>query len=159
MLTINEAWEILSNPLLRSKYDRARQANASTATMTEAVTDVQNARRRAENYPRKWADFQKWMDSVLDDFSGAEYSARSGLYGVRWPSAKNSISGKLFIIIGGIAGFIIGILLLAALEMVLEIRISDIHPLGAALSMVFAALGAWVGRVIHGLIGSALKHN
>src|SRR5208282_2628566 len=50
MLKINEAWEILSNPVSRSKYDLARQANASTATMTDAASDAQNARRRAENY-------------------------------------------------------------------------------------------------------------
>lgn len=149
MVMLNEALAILSNPALRSKYDLARQANATTVMMAAAANDSQNARRGAGDYPRKWADFQKWMDSILNDFTSAEYDSTAG----GWPTARKTISGWVFIIVGGIAGFIAG--LLAAVV----IGIKDASGFGRMWCMAFAIGGAWVGRWIHGLIGSALKNS
>lgn len=147
MAMINEAWEILSNPALRSRYDLARHASATTAMMAAAADDSQNARRRADDYPRKWVDFQKWMDSILNDFTSAEYNSTAG----GWPTAHKTFSGWIFIIIGGIAGLIVGALLAVV------VGIKDASGFGRMWCMAFAMGGAWAGRVIHGLIGSALK--
>ncbi len=156
MVAINEAWEILSNPALRSKYDLARQANASTAAKTEAATAAEKARRSAEDYPRRWADFQKWMDTILGDFTGAEYGKRNGFLAtsIGWPTARKSVSGRVFIICGGILGFIVGFVFDAIIQELFGIKG------GGGLSylvFVFAALGAWAGRAIHEQIGASLK--
>ncbi|MBF2046245.1 MAG: J domain-containing protein [Leptolyngbya sp. IPPAS B-1204] len=69
---LNEAWEILSDPKRRQRYDVVRRDTASLSIQTAAAADAQQARQQAEQYPRHWADFEAWLDGVAQDFHRAE---------------------------------------------------------------------------------------
>jgi curved DNA-binding protein CbpA len=70
MILINEAWQILSNPTTRSHYDFARRNQTDLSAQRTASEEAENAKRKAQTYPRNWADFQTWLDSILKDFRG-----------------------------------------------------------------------------------------
>jgi DnaJ domain len=96
MLRINEAYGILSNPVLRQHYDQARVDQSNQSAQQQAWTDATQARQQAGHYPRQWGDFETWL---AKDFTGAEY----GKWG--WvPTVGNSGSGTMFIL----AGFVFG---------------------------------------------------
>jgi curved DNA-binding protein CbpA len=68
MLLINEAWKILSDPEQRQRYDAARLNTTNLHIQAAAAEDAQKAHQQAEQYPRRWAEFEVWLDSVLKDF-------------------------------------------------------------------------------------------
>ncbi len=105
MRRLLEAWHVLRNPDSRQAYDEflEQQGDQSAALSTF----VAHARTTADQYPRRWFDFEKWMNGFLDDFTKAEYGwAQSGIF--QAPTAKNSVSGKVLIFIGCALGLIIG---------------------------------------------------
>jgi hypothetical protein len=105
MLLINEAWEVLSNSTLRTRYDEARREGNSAAAQEAAAADARSARGRAGSYPRKWADFEKWLEKNRLDFAGAEYAFhKNAWWPGLWPNAGKSVSGYAFIAIGGLLG-------------------------------------------------------
>ena len=149
MLRLNEAWEILRDPVSRRAYDEwlTQQGVQSSAISTA----VQRARTTADQYPRRWVDFEKWMNGILDDFTKAEYGEVHYAGPINFPTAKNSISGTLLIIFGGIAGFIVGTMLgMAAKE-------AGIRLPGLLFAMGCAMIGAFVGAGIHQAIGFGIK--
>ncbi|MGA3180223.1 MAG: J domain-containing protein [Verrucomicrobiota bacterium] len=97
MLLINEAFQILSNPETRSRYDAVRTGQASQ----QADADRNRARESAGNYPRDWTSFQTWLDAIYNDFARANYNPHE-------PVGK-SVSGQTFKFIGGFTGLMVGI--------------------------------------------------
>ena len=147
MILINEAWEILSDPVKRQHYDYARANRYNRKAQQTATVDAAQARQRAQEYPRKWVDFEAWLNRFSDDFTTATYSSVKGPWGTRWPTAGSSISGWMCIIIGGILGLVfVGIPL-----------VKDSHIHGGFAGLMAVGLptlgGAWLGAVIHAGIG------
>jgi hypothetical protein len=68
MVLVNEAFQILSNPITRARYDAARLNFENEEYVREAETNSKEAREQAEQYPRDWDEFETWMDSVINDF-------------------------------------------------------------------------------------------
>jgi hypothetical protein len=154
MLRLNEAWEILKNSDTRRDYDEwMKQQGVQSTAITTAV---QRARSTAPNYPRRWADFEKWMNRVLDDFTEAQYGSTE-----RWgfPTAKNSISGSVFIFVGGAIG---AVLMMAAVPFVVQIPTlwggepKAIVPF-PILVVAFVGGGCGVGMLLHKMIGAGIK--
>jgi hypothetical protein len=108
MLLLNEAWEILSNPTLRARYDRMRTNAGSAEFAKDAADDAQHARDRARHYPENWKDFEQWRRFLRQDAAQAEYASARAL----WPTAGRSISGHACIVAGGILGPVLPILVL-----------------------------------------------
>lgn len=107
MVLVNEAWEILSNPELRQRYDEARAEPANLSVQTAAAKDARQARQQAEQYPRRWADFEAWLNGVAQDFTRAEFKPVGGFGPASaFPKAGKSVSGWLFILIGTALGFV-----------------------------------------------------
>jgi hypothetical protein len=149
MLKVNEAFEILRNPETRSNYDRAWSNQADNAAQNQFSSDAARARDTAENYPRNWNEFESWLARVTKDFTSAEYGKWQG-GGLYVPTAKNSTSGKLFIIAGGAVGFFIAAAMFA----------EDARGSSALMRVVGLggiAAGAFIGKVIHQAIGDSLK--
>jgi len=73
MVRVNIAWEILSNLDARRAYDNVRAKRADAAAQAAWSKRAADVRRQAEVYPRKWADFERWMHNVADDVRRAEY--------------------------------------------------------------------------------------
>jgi hypothetical protein len=99
MLEINEAFEILGNSELRRRYDEARRDETKEAAQQSAGKDASEAKRRAENYPRDWNEFDAWLESLAKDIQGAKYG-QAGMI----PTVQNSSSGCLLWVIGAVIG-------------------------------------------------------
>jgi curved DNA-binding protein CbpA len=56
MVLVQEAWEVLSDDGRRARYDASRTAASTVASRKAAAEDTRDARRRAERYPRGWAE-------------------------------------------------------------------------------------------------------
>jgi hypothetical protein len=139
MLQINEAYEILSNPVSRRHYDEARANQYNQAAQQQAQADTSQARHHAEQYPRQWTDFESWL---ARDFTEAQY----GNWG--WiPTARNSGSGVLFTIIGLAGGITIAVVMAEAGNL----------PRGPATVMCGGALGGLLGQWIHRQIGKSMR--
>lgn len=152
MALINEAWLTLTNPDKRRTYDAGRQSHSGAAAQAAAAEIWQQARDASTDYPRRWQDFEGWLDAVTRDFSGATYSKASGPRGIPMPTADNSVSGTAFIIAGAAVGAGIAILFLY------RRLTSGGSFLGAP--MIFGLLvagGAWVGRSIHGAVADVFR--
>jgi len=151
MVLVNEAWEILSNPEMRQAYDEHRGHVRS-----EQPDDFEETRRaaqkKANEYPRDWSAFEKWMNGLAEDFTGAKFQSKE-VMNITWPSANESVSGWLFIIAGGILG-----LYLAGPYLPTNPKTSGIMP---RILLVIAALpicaGAWVGVLAHQALGYVLR--
>jgi len=85
-------------------------------------------------------------NGVLDDFTKAEYGKVHYAGDINFPTAKNSISGKIFIFVGGIAGFALG----GMLSMAIGLH-NLLVPMGGAM------IGAFVGSGIHKAVSSGIK--
>lgn len=135
MLEINEAFEILSNQITRDEYDRACRDRLDVVSNLAVIEKAHRARQQAEVYPRRWADFEKWMDSVTTDFKRAEYAQSNGM-----PTAGSSITGWLFIGVGFLGGF----------GLYNVFGLGD-HPGYFSRLLLFALVGggAWLGRLVH----------
>jgi len=99
---------------------------------------------------------------IINDFTNAEYNwSQNGL--MSFPTAKNSVSGKIFIFIGCIAGLIIiGNLIFFLRDLLwnawfpLKEHSSNTFP--AMLSVALGLpIGGTVGKVIHFTISSGIK--
>ncbi len=101
MLEINEAFEILSDPIKRNHYDQVRARSADEATRQTANAEANRARQDAPNYPHDWAGFESWLDGLTKDFANAKY----GKDGVM-PTVEGSTSGGIFMGIGALVGLI-----------------------------------------------------
>ena len=73
MLMVNEAWEVLSNLELRSRYDAARTNTTDRTAQQAAEADAQAARQRAEQYPPRWKEVEAWLNGLAGDFTIAKH--------------------------------------------------------------------------------------
>ena len=154
MIHLNEAWEILGDPASRARYDAASLSPHHPDLDELARDDAQNANERAQNYPRQWGEFERWLNGVLADFEKTEFQEGKGhsIFGLIPES--NTLSGNAFIVIGGIVGCVL--LFYPALELVRGIFGPRARlPLIAAVVVPFA-LGGWIGALIHKAVGGAL---
>lgn len=172
MILVNQAWEILSNPEFRQHYDTARNQAESLAAQKTAEADAQTARQRAENYPRQWKDVEPWLNDILKDFVNAKYGSSklpSGSFSscYSFPTAGDSISGWLFILIGAALVLFGGIYFLDndiwGKDLSSWIRSNGKyfkHPI-IIIPLLLAPLwvGAWAGVWIHMLISEVLKNS
>lgn len=165
MVLLNEAWEILSDPERRQRYDAVRRDTASLSVQTAAAADAQQARQQAEQYPRRWADFEAWLDGVAQDFHRAEFKRVGGWHILSsFPTAGKSVTGWLFILIGAVLGFVFLTLVLLFFGVGPEFfRYSPFNFWQNSLKRIlFAAsvvMGGWVGAAVHQMITSAIKQS
>lgn len=141
MVLVNEAWEILSNPSKRNDYDQTRKSPQDKAAASRHETNKRNASREAQNYPRQWKNFEKYVDSLIQDIKDTSYTyTYQKLIGV-YPTAENSDSGTIFII----AGSVLGIILLSPMFIS-----SASTPKFFLISITIPAMiGAWLGMFLH----------
>lgn len=142
MKLLNEAWQILSDPERRREYDAVRGGRADAETQEHFRRSTKTARECSTQYPSQWADFERWFQSVVNDFSTADY-------GDSWDTLeiKNSRSGWAFVKLGTICGGLFGIYLF--------FNSFDSFFARARRIAFCAGLGALVGKGLHYLIGSA----
>ncbi len=148
MCRLNEAWEILRDPATRRAYDEfLAQQGAQSTTLSTAV---ERAKSAANQYPRHWADFERWMNGFLNDFTKAEYGwSNDGIY--QFPTARNSVSGKVFIFIGCFVGFLISGVVWQSLK-------GSPYYNGARIIVIFGiAIGGFVGMLVHLAISSGIN--
>ena len=100
MVRINEAWEVLSNPELRSQYDESLKNGDINGDQ------FAGARRRSQNYARDWKSFDSWLSSIERDFASAKFGSRK-VFGMEMPTASGSISAWIFLITGGLMGLLL----------------------------------------------------
>jgi len=141
MVQLNEAWEILSNPITRANYDASRLHAENTEYVRKAETESKEARFKAEQYPRDWEEFETWMDkmlnAVVNDFQKAEYGE---MWDGKIPTAGQSFTGWIFIAAGAVLGFFVLSLILSGINY--RGRIYPFH-------FLFIFGGAWLGKVCH----------
>jgi len=153
MLVVNEAWEILSDPDLRRRYDEARAQTTNPSAQTAASTDADKARQLAGQYPARWADFEAWLNGVASDFSEAQHGSTRLFGDFYFPTIDNSLTGCLFIALGAIlAGVVISTTLAGICK---EAGIKG--PIALALILGPVIAGAWAGAAIHQWIGDEIK--
>lgn len=151
MVLVNEAWEILSNAEMRQAYD-AHRANVRNERQDDFEETRRTAHRKANDYPRDWSTFEKWMNGLAKDFTEAKFEAKEAM-SISWPNAKDSFSGWLFIIGGGILGFY-----LAAPFLPVNPKPSGIMPrIILVLAAVAVCGGAWIGVLAHLGLGYVLR--
>ncbi|MEA3428092.1 MAG: J domain-containing protein [Thermodesulfobacteriota bacterium] len=156
MVLVNEAWAILSNPMTRRHYDFACRNRSDYVAQRSVREDAQAARQKAQEYPRKWPDFEVWLDRLFRDFTEVNYGTTEGA-GITWPTAGRSVSGWLLIIAGGLAGGIFGVCVGSYIIFSLGLGIDDgADKPGAFLSLLSTAGGAWLGALLHKRIGKFL---
>ncbi len=150
MVLVNLAWEYLSDPMSRQRYDEARTGNSSMATQAASAADATKAHDRAQRYARSWADFEKWIDTVAD----TPFSGVSGPFGIPWPNAANSASGWCFIIVFGAFGLLFYFTYF-------ENRIGSggfVAFTAMYLMMAISIASAWCGVLCHQWIARFLQH-
>lgn len=167
MVLVNEAWEILSNPELRLRYDEAYRHFSDAAAQQTAAADAREARHRAESYPRSWQEVENWLKCVAGDFTMAEYSqfrlkAFGPMFGeFQFPSAGKSLSGWVFIAVGAVLGLVFfNKVMHDSVEKWLVIgfpvkRARDL--VGAMIALIPVLGGAWAGAGLHWWIGDEIK--
>ena len=135
MKLVIEAWEILSQPATRRRYDEARRGGESNANYKSAESDASRG-EKATTYPNKW-----------EDFAAAQYGMSKDGW---WPTVSGSSSGRIFIAIGG--GF--GVIASYVLEQIN-------HPKSAPLGqyILLALGGIWLGRWIHEAVALQFQKN
>ena len=176
MVRINEAWEVLSNPELRSQYDESLKNGDINGDQ------FAGARSRSQNYARDWKSFDSWLSSIERDFASAKFGSRK-VFGMEMPTASGSISAWVFLITGGL----MGLLLWAAIYVSAteawkpkdEARTQSTsmfqqgidfrkkqnkrpNPLSVRITMLtlFASVagGAWIGRWAHQQFGATIAN-
>ncbi len=149
MLRINEAFEVLSDPSMRRQYDYARAHPEDDTAQQRAAAEGSQARKHAPDYPREWAAFERWLNSVAKDVKAAEYGNVSFLFGLKLPTAGRSVSGWVLIV----AGAALGLLLYFSLFAKNVPRYEPVWHRGA----FFLFGGAWLGILVHQFIGKAIS--
>ena len=153
MILLTEAWEILSDPEIRSRYDAAREAASDPEVNDLVRNDASRAKRRAEEYPRQWSEFERWLDGIIADFNKTKFRDGTGPGLFKAVPTSNTASGNLFIFVGGIIGVIL--LFYPILEM-LGPKVRGMYMAILAIGMPFA-LGGWIGTLIHKAVGGTLN--
>jgi hypothetical protein len=153
MVAVNEAWEILSDPDLRRRYDEARNAAPDPSARAAASADADKARQRAGQYPARWADFEAWLNGVAGDFSNARHGSTRVFGDVHVPTVDNSVSGCLFITVGAVLGGVVLSTTLAAVCKEANLK----GPIALALIVGPVIGGAWAGAAVHQWIGDEVK--
>jgi len=148
MVLINEAWFILSNPITRKNYNSLIRNNNDHFFQQSMYEDVASAKKAAQDYPKEWHAFEYWLDKLFKDFTDVKYG------GFIYPSVKGSISGWLFILLGGFLGFV-GSFVLGCVVLCLDIESYELR----AIIKVMTIGGAWVGYASHKKVGNYLKDN
>lgn len=149
MKVVNEAWFVLRDPDERREYDR--KLNGESYDGRDAFADKarEQARAHAATYPKNSKDLDEWIDNVVSDFKSASYSSTDFLGDtLRFPTAENSDSARIFLCIGAIIGF----LLPFALP-----YYSFKFPHTIFMHAITAAIGAWIGTFAHQAVASVLK--
>jgi curved DNA-binding protein CbpA len=148
MILVNEAWEILSNPITRANYDAARLNVENKEYVRKAEAEARKAREQADQYPSDWSTFETWMDktlnSVISDFKKAEYGE---MLDGKIPTAGQSFTGWIFIITGAALGLFATVLIL-----------SGINYRGSVYFGFYILIfgGAWLGKVCHEMMKDKL---
>ncbi len=158
MVTLNEAWSILSDPATRERYDATRKSPNNRDIYESSATDQKEAKERSANYKKNWNEFSQWLDEIGKDFADAKYSGDINEFPFSFPTSQNSDSAILFIIIGFLIGLIPSFFLGA--EMLRgKIQFTDRNPMGQIIfcMIVSPIAGAWAGRYVHPVIGSLFK--
>ena len=165
MLLINEAWEVLSNPYTRMHYDYARSNQYDYAAQRVAEEEKARARTRAQEYPRKWNDFEAWLESIVWDFTDAQYiypeDKQSRSFFGFFPTVRDSFSGKLFCVSGALIGFTVGVYIFGFLQVAFRQSVvaGGIHAIEMPITLfLLAPMGAFLGCELHEKIGRILKH-
>jgi hypothetical protein len=149
MVLVNEAWAILSDPEKRAHYDESRRPATSLAVRQSFERDQAEARNQAERYPRRWAEYESWLNRLAADFASAQYDSMEGVAGMPFPTASNSVSAALLIGAGAFAGASVAIWLIWTMEH----RDFWTYAFSAA---VVGTGGAWLGYYLHDLIRSGI---
>lgn len=156
MVLVSEAWEILSNSETRQRYDQARAAHAARSTLRQASKDALSARQKAEQYPRRWEEFQRWLDTIARDFAEARHHSLRTPYG-EIPDARieNSVSGVVFVVGGAIVGLVLlyapAAAFIASAWAQPSLRVQALAVIGPLL------IGAMVGAALHKAISDMAK--
>ncbi len=165
MILINEAREVLSNPYTRMHYDYARSNQYDYAAQRVADEEKAQARKKAQDYPRKWNDFEAWLESIIWDFTDAQYiypaDKQERSYFGFFPSVKDSFSGKLFCVSGALIGFTVGVFVFEVLQLAFRQSVvaGEIHAIAMPITLfLIAPMGAFLGCAIHEKIGRILKY-
>ena len=165
MILINEAWEVLSNSYTRMHYDYARSNKYDHAAQRVAEEEKARARTRAQEYPRKWNDFEAWLESIVWDFTDAQYiypeDKQSRSFFGFFPTVRDSFSGKLFCVSGALIGFTVGVYIFGFLQVAFRQSVvaGGIHTVAMPITLfLIAPMGAILGCALHEKIGRILKH-
>ena len=153
MVRVNEAWQVLSDPESRQRYDEARKHVDDRAKQDAASFDIRQAQHTAKNYPGTWKEFERWFDSFAGDFTNARYGSRKiWLSEIDFPTVSRSYSGLAFVICGAILSLVL-LVALGVILQTLKVPVQSIAP-GA---LLFIAGGAWAGAKLHHWIGTTMS--
>jgi len=139
MLLLNEAWDTLSDPQRRSRYDETRtkaQARKRRKTSSSQKAGASTARKRSARKSRLAEDFARaqFNDGVSDE--------------IGCPEAGNSISGQVFVLVGvASVGVVFG-----CLDM-LHPGFTPVFAFEVFCAVSLGLLGARVGALAHMAIG------
>jgi hypothetical protein len=111
--------------------------------------DQGRAQQQAEQYPRRWSEFDTWLDRQAADFTAAEYDSMEGIAGIPLPTAANSVFAAILICSGVLAGAGVAIWLVWTMEQ----RDFGAYLVSAA---IVGTGGAWLGYYVHDSIRSGL---
>ena len=152
MLLINEAVGVLSDPVLRQKYDYARAHMTDPAAQRAAAAASARAKETASQYPREWTAFEAWLERLAADVAGAEYGQTGRvIFNMPLPTVQNSASGGVMLLVGAILGGVVSIWLLPTGPW-----ISYPYAVYVGRFIIGAVFGSWVGRTLHAWIKKAL---
>jgi hypothetical protein len=146
MLAINEAFYVLADPSARAAYDEAQREAANAEAQHRAEQYSARAASAAGDYPQAFADFNRWMDGMFQDFANARYGSTGEGMLFKFPTIKNSSSGVLFILIGGIVGAFV----------TWKLFEGGVKGWPAFVPVV---AGMWVGQFLHGCAKATLVGN
>jgi hypothetical protein len=142
MVLVNEAWFVLSNPETRRDYDHLRTQRMDAAARAAWNTRTEGVRRRAQEYPRQWSAFERWMNGLMTDIRAAKYGKQQ-VWITTFPTAGKSFSGWAFIGVGALVGGVLGVAILGSVMPVQSLKFALV---------IAAAGGAWVGAKVHGFL-------
>lgn len=139
MILVNEAWLILANPTTRKNFDSFQTNRNNETAQQTAQKDAEYSHKKANEYPRKWDEFDKWFS--------ANYGSTDLALGCKIPTGGDSVGRWLFILGGGFLG------LLFSTSIVQE---ANGHG-AAGIVILLVAGGAWLGVFVHYLFTSGNK--
>lgn len=144
MKLVIEAWQILSNPETRRRYDVARSRQSDAAAQAAAAADAQRAAAASGDYPPIWEDFVK-----------ANYGKTTSIWGVPFPTVRNSTSGVIFIGLGAAFGLLF---LASCISLFLPAIWQTRNYFFIAMTLILggAAPGAWLATWLHSSIQKEL---